>query len=41
LKKRGVVDIADVQTSKVSTDWTQSPTWEDSTTNTSMEMGLE
>ena len=41
LKKRAVVNIADVQTSKVSTDWTQSPTWEDSTTNTSMEMGLE
>jgi len=41
LKKRAVVSIADVQTDSVRTDWTKSPTWEDSTTNTSMEMGLE
>ena len=41
LKKRAVVSIADVQTDVVSTDWTTSPTWEASTSNTSMEMGLE
>ena len=41
LKKRAVVSIADVQTDSLSTDWTKSPTWEDSTVNTSMEMGLE
>lgn len=41
LKKRAVVSIADVQIDPVSTDWKKSPTWEDSTTNTSMEMGLE
>jgi len=41
LKKRAVVSIADVQTDSLSTDWVKSPTWEDSTTNTSMEMGLE
>ena len=41
LKKRAVVSIADVQTDTLSTDWTKSPTWEDSTSNTSMEMGLE
>ena len=41
LKKRAVVSIADVQTDTVSTDWIKSPTWEDSTSNTSMEMGLE
>ena len=41
LKKRAVVSIADVQTDVVSTDWTKSPTWEASTSNTSMEMGLE
>ena len=41
LKKRAVVSIADVQTDPVSTDWKKSPTWEDSTANTSMEMGLE
>jgi len=41
LKKRAVVSIADVQTDSLSTDWAKSPTWEDSTANTSMEMGLE
>ncbi len=41
LKKRAVVSIADVQIDLLSTDWTKSPTWEDSTANTSMEMGLE
>jgi len=41
LKKRAVVSIADVQTDSLSTDWIKSPTWEDSTTNTTMEMGLE
>ena len=41
LKKRAVVSIADVQTDIVSTDWTKSPTWEASTSKTTMEMGLE
>ena len=41
LKKRAVVSIADVQTDVVSTDWTTSPTWEASTSKTTMEMGLE
>ena len=41
LKKRAVVSVADVQTEKIQTDWTKSPTWEDTTSNTSMEMGLE
>ena len=41
LKKRAVVSIADVKTDPVSTDWTKSPTWEDTTVSTSMEMGLE
>ncbi|MCE2615303.1 MAG: DUF432 domain-containing protein, partial [Nitrosopumilus sp. (ex Thoosa mismalolli)] len=41
LKKRAVVSVAAVQTQKIQTDWVKSPTWEDSTTNTSMEMGLE
>ncbi len=41
LKKRAVVSIADVQTAVLDTDWKKSPTWEDNTKNTSMEMGLE
>jgi len=41
LKKRAVVSIADVQTDVISTDWTTSPTWEASTSKTTMEMGLE
>lgn len=41
LRKRAVVSIADVQTEPLSTDWTKSPTWEDTTTTTSTEMGLE
>ena len=41
LKKRAVVSIADVQIDSLSTDWVKSPTWEDSTANTTMEMGLE
>lgn len=41
MKKRAVVSIADVKTTPVSTDWTKSPTWEDTTVSTSMEMGLE
>ena len=36
LKKRAVVSIADVQIDLLSTDWTKSPTWEDSIANTSM-----
>ncbi len=41
MRKRAVVSIADVKTDSVSTDWTKSPTWEDTTVSTSMEMGLE
>ena len=41
MKKRAVVNIADVKTTSVETDWTLSPTWEDSTTNTTLEMELE
>jgi uncharacterized protein len=41
LRKRAVVSIADVKTESVDTDWTKSPTWEDTTVSTSMEMGLE
>jgi hypothetical protein len=41
LKKRAVVNIADVQTDHLDTNWIKSPTWETSTANTSMEMGLE
>jgi len=41
MKKRAVVNIADVKTTSVETDWTLSPTWEDRTTNTTLEMGLE
>ncbi len=41
LKKRAVVRIADIQTDPLSTDWVKSPTWEESTANTSMEMGLD
>lgn len=41
LKKRAVASITDVQTDVINTDWKKSPTWEDSTTNTFMEMGLE
>lgn len=41
LKKRAVVNIADVQTDPLNTNWVKSPTWETSTANTSMEMGLE
>ena len=41
MRKRAVVSIADVKTAPVSTDWAKSPTWEDTTVSTSMEMGLE
>ena len=41
LRKRAVVSIADVKTDPVKTDWTRSPTWEDTTVTASMEMGLE
>ena len=41
LKKRAVVSIADVKTDPVNTDWIKSPTWEDTTVSTTMEMGLE
>jgi hypothetical protein len=41
MKKRAVVNIADVKTVLVDTNWIKSPTWEDNTANTSMTMGLE
>ena len=41
MKKRAAVNIADVQTTSIDTDWVASPTWEDKTTSTHMEMGLE
>jgi hypothetical protein len=41
MKKRAVVNIADVKTTSVETDWTLSPTWEDSTTNATLEMEIE
>ena len=41
MKKRGLVDIADVKVKPLETDWIKSPTWEPSTTNTIMEMRLE
>jgi hypothetical protein len=41
LKKRAVVNVADIQADPAKTNWTQSPTWESSTSKTSMEMGLE
>jgi hypothetical protein len=41
LKKRAVVSIADIKIDPISTDWKKSPTWEDTTATSSMEMGLE
>ena len=41
MRKRAVVSIADVKIDSVDTNWTKSPTWEDTTVSTSMEMGLE
>ena len=41
MKKRAAVNIADVNSISLETDWSKSPTWEDKTTNTHMEMGLE
>lgn len=41
LRKRAVVSIADVKVDPISTDWIKAPTWEDTTTTESMEMGLE
>ena len=41
MKKRAAVNIADVQTTSLETDWSASPTWEDKTASTHMEMGLE
>ena len=41
MKKRAAVNIADVQTTSLDTDWITSPTWEDKTTSAHMEMGLE
>ncbi len=41
LRKRAAVNIADVKTDPAGTDWVKSPTWEDTTVSTTMEMGLE
>ena len=41
MRKRAAVNIADVQTTSLETDWSASPTWEDKTASTHMEMGLE
>ena len=41
LRKRAVVSIADVKIDPLKTDWTKSPTWEDTTVRSTMEMGLE
>ena len=41
MKKRAAVNIADVKTTALETDWSMSPTWEDKTASTHMEMGLE
>ena len=41
MKKRAAVNIADVNTTSIETDWSMSPTWEDKTANTHMEMELE
>ncbi len=41
MKKRAAVNIADVKTTVLETDWPMSPTWEDKTASTHMEMGLE
>lgn len=41
LKKRALVSIADIQTEKIQTDWTQSPTWEATTKHTPMETESE
>lgn len=41
MKKRAAVNIADVKTTSIDTDWSMSPTWEDKTASTHMEMGLE
>ncbi len=41
LRKRAVVSIADVKAESVDTNWAKSPTWENTTVSTSMEMGLE
>ena len=41
MKKQALLKCFDVKTTPVSTDWTKSPTWEDTTVSTSMEMGLE
>lgn len=41
LKKRGRADIIDINEEKIETNWTPSPTWESTTSNTQMEMGLD
>ena len=41
LKKRAVVNIVDVKSVAIETDWTVSPTWEATTVRTSVEMESE
>jgi len=41
MKKRAVVNVVDVKTTSVETDWPASPTWEDTTVSASLEMGLD
>ncbi len=41
MRKRGLVNIADIKVEPLDTDWTKSPTWEKSTSNTIMEMELD
>ncbi|MBS1267741.1 MAG: hypothetical protein MAG458_00453 [Nitrosopumilus sp.] len=41
MKKRAMVSIADIKINSLETNWTKSPTWETSTTNTNMEMGID
>ncbi len=41
MKKRAAVNIADVKSTPLETNWTMSPTWEDKVSSTPLEMGLE
>ena len=41
MRKRGLVNIADVKVEPLDTAWTRSPTWEKNTSNTLMEMELD
>lgn len=41
LKKRGSVGVADITVEPAEAGWQKSPTWEETTVGTAMEMGLE